>query len=166
MIAAGTARREARRRADARGARGAGDRCDLRVPDALCEAYHYPKPAAFSRGLSVRLPGATLVFVSGTASVGPDGTSLHAGDFTAQARRAYENARAVLNRAGADWRDVVKVTVFLKDIAEQYELFNEVRCAYFRQIGLQVFPASTCVEARLCREELLVEMEMIAVVAK
>ena len=138
-------------------------RADLRVPDAMCEAYHYDQPAAFSRGMSVPLPGATLVFVSGTASVGPDGSSLHAGDFRAQAERAFENARAVLRDAGVDWPDVVKVTVFLRDIARDYQAFNKVRCAYFERIGIETYPASTCVEARLCREELLVEMEMLAI---
>jgi len=139
------------------------DRGDLRAPAAMCEAYDYDKPAAFSRGMTVRLPGTRLVFVSGTASVGPDGSSLYDGDFPAQAARAFENARAVLRSAGADWHDVVKVTVFLRDIGRDYAAFNDVRCRFFREIGLTVFPASTCVEARLCREELLVEMEMLAV---
>jgi len=130
----------------------------------MCEAYDYPKASDFSRGMEVSLPGARLVFVSGTASVGPDGESLHRGDFRAQARRAFDNARAVLLRAGADWRDVVKTTIFLKDIAAHYGEFNEVRSAYFQEMGLETYPASTCVEARLCREELLIEMELVAVV--
>jgi 2-iminobutanoate/2-iminopropanoate deaminase len=140
------------------------ERHSLHVPDRMCEAYDYLKPAAFSRGMEVRLAGARLVFVSGTASVGPAGQSLHPGDFRGQARRAFENARAVLASAGADWHDVVKATVFLKDIRAHYEMFNEVRCAYFRELGLYPYPASTCVEARLCREELLIEMELIAAV--
>ncbi len=140
------------------------ERCALCVPEAMCEAYGYPRPSAFSRGMAVRLPGARMIFVSGTASVGPGGETLHAGDFRAQARQAFENARAVLRSGGADWRHVVKATVFLKDIAAHYAAFNEVRCAYFRELGLEVYPASTCVEARLCRDELLVEMELIAVV--
>ena len=136
----------------------------LCVPEAMCEAYDYPKPSAFSRGLEMSLPGARLVFVSGTASVGPNGESLHKGDLRAQARRAFENARSVLRSAGADWRDVVKTTVFLKDIAANYDVFNEERCAYFDELRLNPYPASTCVEAKLCREELLVEMEALAVV--
>jgi enamine deaminase RidA (YjgF/YER057c/UK114 family) len=130
----------------------------------MCEAYHYDKPAAFSRGMVVPLGDVRLVFVSGTASVGSNGQTLHPGDFQAQARRAYENARAVLNDAGADWCDVVKVTIFLKDITADYGALNEARYAYFREIGLTTYPASTCVEAKLCREDLLVEMELLAVV--
>ena len=138
----------------------------LHAREAMCEAHHYPKPSAFSRGMEVVLPGARLVFVSGTASVGPKGETLHAGDFRAQSRQAFENVRAVLRGAGADWPDVVKVTVFLKEMQRDYAAFNEVRCAFFREAGLKVYPASTCVEARLCREDLLVEMEALAVLAR
>ncbi len=105
-----------------------------------------------------------MVFVSGTASVGAEGESLHIGDFRAQAWRAFENARAVLNASGADWRDVVKATIYLRDIDRDYAALNDVRCAYFCEVGLANYPASTCIEARLCRPELLVEMDMIAVV--
>ena len=136
----------------------------LSAPEAMCEAYDYPKPSAFSRGLELTLPGARLIFVSGTASVGPNGDSLHKRDLRAQTHRAFENARAVLQSAGADWRDVVKTTIFLKDITAYYGPFNEERCAYFEELGLDPYPASTCVEAKLCREDLLVEMELLAVV--
>ena len=136
----------------------------LKAPEAMCEAYDYPMPAAFSRGMAVELPGARLVFVSGTASVGPNGENLHVRDFRAQALRAFRNARNVLRDAGADWPHMVKATVYLKDIRQDYAAFNEVRRAYFSELGLSEYPASTCVEARLCREELLVEMELTAVV--
>ena len=138
----------------------------LHAPEAMCEAYHYATPVGFSRGMEVRLPAAKWVFVSGTASVGSDGKSLYPGDISAQTRRAFENARAVLQSAGVDWPDVVKVTVFLKDIARDYEAFNAGRMDYFRQIGLETYPASTCVEARLCRDELLVEMDLVAIAAE
>jgi len=141
------------------------ERRTLHVPEAMCEAYDYPLPSAFSRGMEVALPGARLIFVSGTASVGPGGESLHAGNFRKQARCAFENARAVLKSAGADWPDVVKATIFIKDIGSYYREFNEVRCQYFSDVGISRYPASTCIEAKLCREELLVEMDMTAVVA-
>ena len=137
----------------------------LHVPAAMCEAYDYLRPSAFSRGLEVGRGGDRLIFVSGTASVGPAGETLHPGEFAAQARRAFENVRAVLAAGGADWRDVVKVTVYLRDIAAHYASFNEVRSTYFAEVGLTTFPASTCVEARLCRDDLLVEMEACAMVA-
>lgn len=140
------------------------ERRALSAPAAMCEAYHYDRPVTFSRGMEVRLGGARLIFVSGTASVGADGRTLFPGDFPAQARRAFENAAAVLASAGASWREVVKATIFIRDIARDYAAFNAVRAEFFRAAGLAAFPASTCVEARLCREDLLVEMELLAVV--
>ena len=138
----------------------------LHAPEALGEAYHYATPVTFSRGMEVCVPGAKWVFVSGTASVGPNGESLHPGDVRAQTRRAFKNARAILQSAGLDWPHVAKITIFLKDIARDYAAFNDTRAAYFRQVGLSPYPASTCVEARLCREELLVEMDMVAIAAE
>jgi 2-iminobutanoate/2-iminopropanoate deaminase len=137
----------------------------LHASQAMCEAYDYDNPVAFSRGMEVCLPGARMVFVSGTASVGADGSSLYPDDLVAQTRRAFQNAGAVLAGAAANWHDVVKVTVFLRDIDRDYEAFNEVRKSFFRDMGLDVYPASTCIEARLCRSDLLVEMEMLAIVA-
>lgn len=136
----------------------------VHAPEAMCEAYDYPAPSAFSRGFEVHLGTARLVVVSGTASVGADGATLHVGDFRAQARRMYANATAVLRSAGASWRHVVKATIFLADIEADYAAFNEERCAFFRAAELERYPASTCVQARLCRPELLVEMELWAVV--
>lgn len=136
----------------------------LLVPHAMCEAYDYKKPAAFSRGMSVDIGTSTLIFISGTASIGTEGQTLYVGDFKSQAYRAFENVSAVLNQSGACWKDVVKVTIYIKDISKYYESFNEVRCDYFKQIGLTTYPASTCVEAKLCREELLIEMDLIAMI--
>ncbi len=138
----------------------------IHVPQSMCEAYDYPKPASFSRGMSVDIGTARMIFVSGTASVGSQGQTLYDGDFKAQAWRAFENVKSVLNKSNADWKDVVKVTIYIKNISKYYESFNEVRYDYFQKEGLTVYPASTCVEAKLCREDLLVEMDLIAMVKK
>lgn len=158
--------RESEARADTCGGMPSLSRRVLQAPQSMCEAYDYQHPAAFSRGMEICLPGVKLVFVSGTASVGPDGRSMYPGDFKSQAFRAFENARAVLRSAGAEWTDVVKVTIYIRDIQAHYRLFNEARCAYFNKVGIREYPASTCVEARLCRDDLLVEMEMIAMIAE
>jgi len=140
------------------------DRRPLSAPRAMCEAYHYSRPSAFSRGTEVDIGTARLIFISGTASVGPQGQTLHKGDFQAQTWQAFENARAVLKSVDSDFHDVVKATIFLKDIEKYYAALNEVRCAFFEKIGLNTYPASTCIQAKLCRNDLLVEMELIALV--
>jgi enamine deaminase RidA (YjgF/YER057c/UK114 family) len=135
----------------------------IHVPDNMPEAYNYEKPVPFSRGMQVQLPGFTLVFVSGTASVDREGRCAFKGDLAKQARKTFDNLTAVLMAGGAAWKDVVKLTIFLRDMKD-YDEFNIVRNAFFREVGLDPFPASTCVEARLCWPDLLCEIEMIAVV--
>jgi len=123
--------------------------------------------AAFSRGTKVELDSVKLLFISGTASVDSQGKSAHIGDFNAQVEHTYKNIVSLLEKEHAGLHDVVKFTVFLKNM-DDYDKFNKARDAFFEQSGLtrENFPASTCVEARLCREELLVEIEAIAIVAK
>jgi len=130
--------------------------------DALNEAYSYARPSSFSRGLRVDLNGIAILFISGTASIGPNGETLHVGDFRAQTRRTYANITALLASEGATWNDVVRTTCYLRDIERDYAAFNEERTAFYREQGLDPLPASTGIQAILCRPELLVEIEAIA----
>lgn len=123
--------------------------------------------AAFSRGTKVELDSVILLFISGTASVDAQGKTAHAGDFYEQVKHTYKNIVSLLERENAAIKDVVKFTVFLKDMGD-YDRFNKARDEFFEESGLvrQEFPASTCVEARLCREDLLVEIEAVAMISK
>ncbi len=134
----------------------------VHVPHVMPEAYDYKKPVPFSRAMRVTLPGATLLFVSGTASVDEKGTCAFKGDLKKQAAKTFSNLSEVLKAGGASWKDVVKMTIFLRDMKD-YDEFNLVRNAFFRKIRLSPFPASTCVEARLCWPDLLCEIELTAV---
>lgn len=135
----------------------------LSAPDNLSEAFEYSSPVPFSRGVVVDLPGFKLISLSGTASVGAKGESLHEGDFLAQAERMLSNVSALLASGGASWRDVFKTTFYLKDMAYYQEL-SGIRARFFAERDITVFPASTCVQAVLCRPELLCEMEVMAIV--
>ena len=64
-----------------------------------------------------------------------------------------------------DWHDVVRTTCYLADF-RLYDDFNEARNAFYEAEGLNPLPASTCIEARICRPELLVEIEAIAMVPR
>ncbi|MDP3041913.1 MAG: RidA family protein [Candidatus Omnitrophota bacterium] len=123
--------------------------------------------AAFSRGTKVELDSVILMFISGTASVDAQGKTAHVGDFHAQVMHTYKNIVSILERENAGLKDVVKFTVFLKNM-DDYDRFNKARDEFFEKSGLkrEEFPASTCVEARLCREDLLVEIEAVAIVQK
>jgi enamine deaminase RidA (YjgF/YER057c/UK114 family) len=100
--------------------------------------------------------------ISGTASINEQGRSVHIGDLCAQLRRTFDNITALLEVEGATWKDVVRTRCFLRDIDRDYADFNRGRNEFFRQQGLDPFPASTGIQAKLCRPELLVEIEAMA----
>ena len=135
----------------------------ITAPDVLNEAYDYEKPSAFSRGTRVTLGDAAWLFISGTASVDEHGETVHVGDFKAQVKRMFRNVTRLLEVEGADWHDVARTTIYLKEMERDYAAFNEVRCEFFQQQQLDPPPASTCVQAAICRPELLCEMEAIII---
>ena len=139
------------------------DKKPISAPQALNEAFHYQRPSSFSRGLRLDFGNVSVLLISGTASIGPHGESLHAGDLRAQTRRTYENITALLESEGATWKDIVRTTCYLRDIDRDYAAFNEERTSFYRAQGLDPLPASTGIQAILCRPELLVEIEAIAV---
>jgi enamine deaminase RidA (YjgF/YER057c/UK114 family) len=130
--------------------------------EVLNEAHAYAKPSSFSRGMRIDLNGLTILLISGTASIDENGASVHIGDFRAQMRRTLENITGLLASEGCTWHDIVRTTCYLRDIERDYEAFNEERTEFFNEQGLDPLPASTGIQAILCRPELLVEIEAIA----
>jgi 2-iminobutanoate/2-iminopropanoate deaminase len=135
----------------------------ISAPDVLNEAYCYAKPSSFSRGLRIDFGSVAVLLISGTASVDENGASVHVGDFRAQCRRTFLNIMRLLESEGATWKDVVRTTCYLRDIDRDYAVFNEERTAFYQKQGLDPLPASTGIQAILCRPELLVEIEAIAI---
>lgn len=128
----------------------------------LNEAFAYAKPSSFSRGMRVDIKGVTILLISGTASIDEHGKSVHLGDFPSQMQRTLQNIAGLLESEGASWHDVVRTTCYLRDIARDYDIFNEERTAFYKQTGLDPLPASTDIQALLCRPELLIEIEAVA----
>ena len=134
----------------------------IKAPKVLNEARDYG--SAFTRGLRVELPGGiTHLLISGTASVGAQGETLYPGDFRGQLWRTYHNLTALLESEGACWEDVVRTTCYLRDIERDYAEFNSIRNEFYHALGLDPFPASTGIQARICRSDLLVEIEALAI---
>jgi len=129
----------------------------------LNEAYSYSKPSSFSRALRLDIKGVTILLISGTASVDENGNTVHAGDFRAQTWRTYQNITGLLEAEGATWKDIVRTTCYLRDIERDYEAFNEIRTQFFQEQRLDPLPASTGIQAILCRPDLLIEIEAIAI---
>jgi 2-iminobutanoate/2-iminopropanoate deaminase len=135
----------------------------MSAPKALNEAYKYQRPSSFSRGMRLDIKGITILMISGTASVGENGETVHPGDFGSQTRRAFKNVTELLKSEGATWKDVVRTTCYLRDIERDYEQFNLIRTEFFKEQGLEMLPASTGIQAILCWPSLLYEMEAMAI---
>ena len=125
----------------------------IRLPDQLSEPIsHYTD--------GVR--GGNMLFVSGMLPTDASGALVGAGDVVAQAEQVFANIKAVLDAAGATFADVLKVTVYLRNVDDR-PLVNTVRQKHFDQSR----PASTLVEiSRLAIEGALVEVDAVAYVAR
>jgi enamine deaminase RidA (YjgF/YER057c/UK114 family) len=134
--------------------------------NVLNEAFDYAKPSTFSRGMRIDIGNIVILLISGTASIDEHGVSVHIGDFRAQCRRTFQNITGLLEAEGATWHDIVRTSCYLRDIDRDYAEFNEERTAFYRKQQLNPVPASTGIQAKLCRPELLVEIEAIAMFKK
>ena len=102
--------------------------------------------------------GGRLIFVSGQIPWDSKGRTVAKSDVEGQARQVFKNIRAVLAEAGASLEDVVKISIFLRDIRYR-DIVNQVRSEFFRP----PYPASTQVAvASLVDPDWLVEIEAIA----
>jgi 2-iminobutanoate/2-iminopropanoate deaminase len=99
-----------------------------------------------------------LVFVSGQTPLDPETGALVGGSVEVQAVRVLENVGAVLAAAGLGFEDVIKTTVFLRDMAD-FAAVNSVYATYFPA----PFPARSCVAVAGLPRDARVEIEAIAV---
>jgi len=100
-----------------------------------------------------------LLFLAGQVSADGEGNVVGAGDMSAQVRQVLENMKKVLASQGADFSDVVKVTIYTTDI-DAYLKTGDVRREYWSAGA----PASTLVQIeRLARPAFLVEIESTAI---
>ena len=135
----------------------------VHIPKVLNEAYNYQKPSSFSRALRLDFAGYKVLLISGTASVNEEGKAEYVGDFKAQVWRTYRNITTLLTAEGMSWHDVVRTTNYLRDIERDYDEFNKIRTSFYNWMKLDPLPASTGIQARLCWESLLYEIEVYAI---
>lgn len=113
----------------------------------------------FSQGWRID-DGRSVIFASGQGAITSEGEVVGAGDFEAQTRQALENLRAVLEASGASLEDILKVTVYVTDIANLRD-YGRIKAEFIQ--GPQ--PASTAVEvSALALPEMMIEIEAIAAV--
>lgn len=99
-----------------------------------------------------------FLYTSGQIPLDPATGAIVEGDITAQATRVFENLKAVLAEAGYSFSDVVKTTVFLKDMGD----FAAMNAVYANYIKDCVLPARSAVQVGKLPKDALVEIELIA----
>ncbi|MGH7258494.1 MAG: RidA family protein [Nitrospiraceae bacterium] len=100
-----------------------------------------------------------LLFISGQAAIDSNGTIVGRGDFDVQAKQAFENLDRVLRAGGSSLTNVIKVTIFLTDMA-YFGRIVELRGQWFTA----PYPADTIVEVRsLYSPDAMIEIEAVAV---
>ncbi|MFO1441930.1 RidA family protein [Bacillus sp. Bva_UNVM-123] len=114
-------------------------------------------PAAigpYSQGITVN----NMFYSSGQIPLTAEGVIVE-GDVQAQTHQVFKNLQAVLKEAGASLETVVKATVFIKNM-DEFAAINEVYGEYFHTHK----PARSCVEVARLPKDVLVEIEVIALV--
>jgi enamine deaminase RidA (YjgF/YER057c/UK114 family) len=104
-----------------------------------------PKPAGFSYGFEVKR--GRLVFIAGQVARDQHNTVVGKGDLVAQFRQVCRNIQAVMTAAGGDMTDVVKLTIYVLDVADYKAKLRDIGGVYREYFGKH-FPAMTLVGAR------------------
>ena len=126
------------------------------VPSPLqCPACDYG--SSFSRAVKVSMPDHCRVFISGTASIDPEGKTVHIGNTNAQIALTLEVVEGILKSLGMSYSDVTRANAYFKH-TKDIPAFNK----YCKKYGL---PAARVVAAQndICRDELLFEIEVDAI---
>ncbi len=97
-----------------------------------------------------------LLFVSGQIPVDPKTNDIVSGGIEEQANQSFKNVGEILKAAGLDYSNVIKTTVFVKDLKD-FAKVNEIYSKYFISN-----PARSCVEVSALPKGVLIETEAIA----
>lgn len=103
---------------------------------------------------SKEIPGVTLDPVGNAVSY----------DVEAQCRAVFENVRLVLEDAGANWNDIVDVTVFLTNMKKDFPIYNKLYAQYFSGDG-KPNPTRTTIEVGALPTPIAIELKVIAALA-
>ena len=110
--------------------------------------------------MATRMEGGHLLYVSGQVAWDTNGNIVGKGDVRAQARQTFQNLRGVLQAAGGDLKDLMKITTYITKI-EDFPAVAEARSEVFRG----ELPASTLIVVKsLFHPDFLIEVEGVAAV--
>ena len=122
------------------------------------EIISTPNAPAAIGPYSQAVKAGNLLFISGQVPLDPATGEVVEGDITIQTRRVLDNVKAILTEAGADFSNVVKTTVFLKDMND-FVPMNRVYAEYYPENC----PARSAVQVARLPKDVSVEIETIAV---
>lgn len=121
------------------------------------------RPVGFNHGIVVQ--GGRLLFLAGQDASGADGAIVAPGDMLAQAAQVLTNLRAVVEAAGGQMHDIVKLNIYVTDRAA-YTAQRKPLGGLFRAHFGAYYPAMALFEVRsLFQDQALIEMEGLAVIA-
>lgn len=105
----------------------------------------------FLSGVGPRTPGNNAI----PGNIHDADGKLIAYDIEAQCRQVFDNVRAVLNASGAQWDDLIDVTVFLTDMARDFATYNRLYAEYFTSaqpcrttLGISALPTPIAIELK------------------
>ncbi len=117
-------------------------------------------PPGYSQIVDVR--AGRIIFIAGQASLNTDGELIGKNDFAAQAEQVFRNLNVALRAAGCTASNLVKLTVFLRDMND-LSVYREARDRFFSTVTPPAAPAVTLVEvSKLYGADFLIEIEAVA----
>jgi 2-iminobutanoate/2-iminopropanoate deaminase len=105
----------------------------------------------------------SLLFTSGQIALDPETQQVVAGGIAEQTERVFANLKAILEAGGSSFAQVVKATVFLKNF-DDFAAMNAIYAEHLAAGGSQP-PARTTVEVSRLPKDVLIEIELVALVA-
>ena len=124
------------------------------------KALHTDSAPAAIGPYSQAVQAGSTIYVSGQIPIDPSTGAFAGEDIKTQTRQSLTNIRNILASAGAGMKDVVKVTVLLKDIAD-FAAMNEVYAEFFAE----PYPARAAFQVAALPKDARVEIEAVAVIS-
>ena len=119
-----------------------------------------PEPIGpYSQAIKLTNDAGKLLYTSGQVAIDPKTGNFISGGIKEQTKQVLENLAALLKEAGTGFNNVIKTTVFIKDMND-FAAMNEVYAEYFGNSK----PARSTVEVARLPKDALVEIELIAVI--
>lgn len=118
-------------------------------------------PKGYSHAAEIDLGTAKMLIISGQVAIDSKGNLIGKGDFNKQAEQVFQNIKSIVERAGGNMDNIVKLGFYVLDI-NQVPTLRLVRDKY---VNIKTPPASTLVQvSKLFRDDVLLEVEATAII--